>query len=305
MINIQKVTHYYQQYKALDSIECHLPHRKCIALLGENGAGKSTLMKLLVGNLQASSGKVIINNHLMYPESEARRFIGYLPESLSLYKNMTVKNYLQWLGRMHDLSRLLFRKRLDWVVEYCQLEKLLPMNMHQLSKGMQQRVGLAQALLHEPAVLILDEVHSGLDHQQSLAINQILKTLSEQHLILVSTHRLHTIAQVADQALVLDQGKLCAFDDLDTLMGRYHNQNVFEITIKFTSGITKKFQSLCANDNVICLNESISEQSITYECQINKDISDFLRTMTTEFDLIEAKKKAYHLSDVFNKLTQN
>jgi ABC-2 type transport system ATP-binding protein len=322
MIKIKNVTHYYKSHKALNNIQCDLSHKQCIALLGENGAGKSTLMKLLVGNLQASQGEVWINGHLMYPESRARRFIGYLPESIYMYPEMRVYDYLRWISSMHDLNDLQFKTHLSWIIDRCQLQTLLMLPIAHLSKGMKQRVGLAQALIHRPKVLILDEVHSGLDYQQSQRINQILRELAQEHLVIVSTHRLHTVEEIADQALILDTGTLCAFDRLETLQATYQTKPYFKVKVlchqvnHYLNEVIE-FKKFCTDINVTVLTHNLSVLSsnatssiqthvLSYNCSLPfEEYTEFLKSLLQKFEVIEAYQETPHLAEVFSKLTQS
>ena len=322
MIKIKNVTHYYKSHKALNNIQCDLSHKQCIALLGENGAGKSTLMKLVVGNLQASEGEVWIDGHLMYPESQARRLIGYLPESIYMYPEMRVYDYLRWIGSMHDLDDRHFKNHLSWMIDRCQLQKLLMLPIDHLSKGMKQRVGLAQALIHRPKVLVLDEVHSGLDYQQSQRINKILRELSQDHLVIVSTHRLHTVEEIADQALILDTGTLCAFDRLETLQMTYQTKPYFKVKIvchnidDYLNEVTQ-FTKFCKARDIMVINHHLSTLSSTsislahthvlsYDCILPLDgYVAFLKLVTSKFEVIEAYQETPHLAEVFSKLTQS
>jgi ABC-2 type transport system ATP-binding protein len=204
-----------------------------LGLLGPNGAGKSTLMKILTGYLAPTSGKTIVNGFDMAQQSlEARRTIGYLPEHNPLYPDLYVREYLQFMGGLHRLGRKL-NKRIDEVIESVGITDEQHKKIGQLSKGYRQRVGLAQALLHEPPVLILDEPTSGLDPNQIAEIRQLIAGLGRERIVLFSTHIMQEVEAVCNRIVIIHQGKLVADKSLSPTDGNASVEKLFrELTKK-------------------------------------------------------------------------
>jgi ABC-2 type transport system ATP-binding protein len=204
-----------------------------LGLLGPNGAGKSTLMKILTGYLAPTSGKTIVNGFDMAQQSlEARRTIGYLPEHNPLYPDLYVREYLQFMGGLHHLGRKL-NKRIDEVIESVGITDEQHKKIGQLSKGYRQRVGLAQALLHEPQVLILDEPTSGLDPNQIAEIRQLIAGLGRDRIVLFSTHIMQEVEAVCNRIVIIHQGKLVADTTLSPTDGNISVEKLFhELTKK-------------------------------------------------------------------------
>jgi ABC-2 type transport system ATP-binding protein len=214
MIELHAVAHRYGSHQALLALSLRLEGPQLIALIGANGAGKSTLIRALVGEIDPSEGRIFICDEEMYPESPARRLIGYLPEESRPYSESSVYEYLHLMASLRGLGGSSRREAIEWASARCDLNDLLSTPIKALSKGMKQRVGLAQAILHKPPVLILDELSSGLDPHQAHALLRLLKDLSTESLVLISTHRLDTIENYADQVCLLEKGGLKAYGPL-------------------------------------------------------------------------------------------
>ena len=217
MIELQAVAHQYGAHHALHALSLRLEGPQLIALIGANGAGKSTLIKALVGEIDPSEGRIFICDEEMYPESPARRLIGYLPEESRPYPESSVYEYLHLMATLRGLSGSTRREAIEWASARCALKDLLSTPIKALSKGMKQRVGLAQAILHNPPVLILDELSSGLDPHQAHALLRLLKERSTESLVLISTHRLDMVEGYADQVCILEDGALKAYGPLPHL----------------------------------------------------------------------------------------
>ena len=212
--NIQKQ---YDGQKAVDNISFELHPGEIVGFLGPNGAGKSTTLKMIAGVLMPDAGKITINNQLVQMDSIAsKKLIGYLPESNPLYKDLYVKEYLQFLGTIHQVNQL--SNRIKEVIDFLQLGLMQHKKIGELSKGYQQRLGIAAAIIHQPALLLLDEPTSGLDPNQLIEIREVIKQLSKHSMILFSSHILQEVTAVCSRVLVMHQGRLVANEPMEELL---------------------------------------------------------------------------------------
>ncbi len=202
------LSHAYQGVRALDSITLYQRGPGCVALIGANGAGKSTLLRGLVGAQRLSAGVITLNQRALYPESEARAEVGYLSEQTPLPPALSIYEVLKGSAILHKVPRKQRAGAIERVIHECNLHELSGRRCDTLSRGQRQRVGLATAIVHRPTMLVLDEVHSGLDPLQTREINAVLKQLSRTCLLVMSTHRLAAAEQIADHYWVLHQGAL-------------------------------------------------------------------------------------------------
>ncbi len=213
MIEISHLTKRYARHLAVDDISFNVAPGDVVGFLGPNGAGKSTTLKMLTGFLPPSSGAASIAGHDIFRQSlEARRHIGYMPENVPLYIEMRVKEYLAFRAALKGLKGKRLRSRVGEVIETCALSDMRRRMIKTLSKGYRQRVGLADALVHEPDLLILDEPTNGLDPNQIRSIRQLIRQLGEKFTILVSTHILSEVEMTCNRVVIIDEGKIRAAD---------------------------------------------------------------------------------------------
>lgn len=218
-IIVQNLTKIYGQQRALDNISFTAPAGQIMGLLGPNGAGKTTTMKILTCYLSQTSGSASVYGHDVETDSLAvRRLVGYLPEHNPLYKDMYVREYLTFAGRANKVANL--SARIDELVDLTGLGRERHKRIGALSKGYRQRVGLAQAMLHDPKVLILDEPTSGLDPNQLAEIRTLIKQLGQEKTVIFSTHIMQEVQALCDRVLIIDRGKLVADDPIDRLQSR-------------------------------------------------------------------------------------
>ena len=209
MIEAVGLTKYYGDFAAIDNVSFSINQGEVVAFLGPNGAGKSTSMKLLTGYLAATKGVARIAGHDMATDRIAgAKQLGYLPENGPLYPDMTPRSLLQFFGEARGIPTKNLKERMAKVVELCSLKTVYGKPIGKLSKGFRQRVGMAQALLHEPDVLILDEPTAGLDPNQIHDVRQTLKQIGKEKTILLSTHILQEVEAVASRVLFINEGKL-------------------------------------------------------------------------------------------------
>lgn len=211
MIEVNHLTKWYGPNLAIDDLTFSIPAGQIVGFLGPNGAGKSTTLRILTGFIPPTLGSATIAGHDVVTQSAAvRSKIGYLPESTPLYPEMRVEEYLHYRGKLHRMDRSNRVRRIDEVCDRCGLTAVLGRLIGQLSKGNRQRVGLAQALLHDPPVLILDEPTAGLDPNQITHVRQLISELRGKHTIILSTHILPEIEKSADHVLVIASGQIVA-----------------------------------------------------------------------------------------------
>jgi ABC-2 type transport system ATP-binding protein len=218
MIHVERLTKRYFGRAAVDGVSFNVNRGEIVGLLGPNGAGKTTIMRILSGFMPASEGTVRIAGHDVFRESnEVRRLIGYMPEHNPLHRDMRVREYLKFRARLKGLSRVRSRERVDVVMQQCGLTKVHRKLIAHLSKGFQQRVGLADALVHEPELIILDEPTIGLDPNQIRAVRQLIRDLGQNHTVLISTHILPEVEMTCTRVLILHQGRILAADTTENL----------------------------------------------------------------------------------------
>ncbi|MCA8917004.1 MAG: ATP-binding cassette domain-containing protein [Planctomycetes bacterium] len=228
MIEVKGITKFYGDFKALDDVSFSVKKGEVLGFLGPNGAGKSTTMKVLTTYISASEGTASVDGFDVHVNPhEVRKRIGYLPETPPLYADMTVEDYLLFAGQARGIGGGNLKERLDSVVADCGLRNKLKSRIVELSKGYKQRTGLAQALIHDPDVLILDEPTSGLDPMQIVGIRKLIERLRENRCIIFSTHILQEATAVADRLVIINGGKKVADGTVDELSSKYNDvQNV-------------------------------------------------------------------------------
>lgn len=227
MLSVENLFKFYGDFLALDDVSFHVGQGEVVGLLGPNGAGKSTSMKTIVGFLPLSKGRIRVDglDITRYP-IESRRRIGYLPEHTSLYTDMRVREYLTYRAQLKGVGWRARKSRVDYVIEATGLEDRTRQTIETLSKGYKQRVGIADALVGDPGLLILDEPTIGLDPNQIREVRGLLDRLAERHTILLSTHILPEVERVCDRVVVIAQGKIAADDSIAGLRARYRENAV-------------------------------------------------------------------------------
>lgn len=233
MIEARGLTKFYGNFLAIEDVTFRVRAGEIVGFLGPNGSGKTTTMRILTGYMPPSSGTALIAGYDVVSQSlEARRHIGYMPETVPLYTEMSVEDYLEFMGRLRGMDRERLRRRISQVVDLCQLGDYRYTLIGKLSKGYRQRVGLAQAILHEPEVLILDEPTIGIDPIQVVETRQLIKDLGRDHTILLSTHILPEVSMVCQRVLIIHEGVLVAEDTPANLAGRLQVTERLELQVK-------------------------------------------------------------------------
>ena len=230
-IQVQQLSKFYGSQKAVDSISFEVGKGEILGFLGPNGAGKSTTMRMITGYIAPDQGEIRVLGNAVTPENTAiRRHIGYLPEHNPLYLDMYVREYLAYIARVYRLPAP--AKRVDEVIRQTGLAPEAHKTIRMLSKGYRQRVGLAQAIIHDPEVLILDEPTSGLDPNQLLEIRALIKALGKNKTILLSTHIMQEVQALCDRVVIIDQGHIVADGPLRLLSQQI--EGTFAVTVTFS-----------------------------------------------------------------------
>ncbi len=215
-IKIKSLTKSFGAINAVRNVSFNVSHGEVLGFLGPNGAGKSTTMKMITGFLEPTSGTVEVNGHdVLENPLSVKRSIGYLPEGAPAYGEMTVKNFLNFIADIRQLNGAIRKKRLDEVIETINIGTVIDQSIETLSKGFKRRVGLAQAILHDPNILILDEPTDGLDPNQKHEVRNLIKKMSKEKAIIISTHILEEVDAVCTRAIIISSGELL-FDGTPT-----------------------------------------------------------------------------------------
>ncbi len=233
MIDVKSLTMDYGVTRALDGVSFDVKEKEIVGLLGPNGAGKTTIMRLLTTYLYPTSGTAVIGGvDITEDPLRVRQMLGYLPETPPLYMDMRVDEYIAFVGQSRGLQGSELKKRKDWVIEATQIAGVWKHNLNEISLGFRQRVGLAQALIHDPKVVILDEPTSGLDPMQIIGIRKLIKDLSQTKTIIFSTHILQEASAVADRLVIIDRGKIVANGTLQELKVQRGKDVTFAVTLQ-------------------------------------------------------------------------
>ena len=238
MIHVENLTKYYGDYAAVRNVSFDVERGQVVGFLGPNGAGKSTTMRILTGYLTATSGKASIDGHdVFWDPIAARRRVGYLSEGCPLYTEMRVEEYLRFRGGLKGLNRRETNTRLGYVLDRCWLRDVRRQLIGTLSKGYRQRVGLADALIANPPVLVLDEPTVGLDPAQIRETRKLIKELGKEHTVLLSTHVLPEVEMTCDHVILIYQGKVAAKGSLDALRRKFPGKTLEDVFVQITGAV--------------------------------------------------------------------
>lgn len=300
----------FGNFIAVDNIDLDVNRGEVVGFLGPNGAGKSTTMKMLTGFLEPDNGEVLICDvDLKESPLKAKEFIGYLPEGAPTYSDMEVSEFLSFVGKMRGLNNpKLLKSRLSDMAEQINLKEVWDSPIETLSKGFKRRVGIAQALIHDPDVLILDEPTDGLDPNQKYEMRKLIKNISTNKAIVISTHILEEVEAVCSRAIIIANGKILANETPEILGNMFANKNTVSIKIaaKLDKSLIKDIKSALNYKDVIIrtYNKKLFEISISDEkdnLNLNKIVAEIKKF---KFNIDEAGFLKSNLDDVFRKITQ-
>ena len=257
----EDVTKLYGNQPALDKISFSVDSGTILGILGPNGAGKSTLLKIVAGYLRPSSGTVSVNNLKAEPDNnEFKRLIGYLPENNPLYTDLYVREYLELVAGLYKITNR--KRRIGEMIELTGLGPEMHKKIGALSKGYRQRVGLAQALIHDPALLILDEPTSALDPAQLVEIRQMIRNISANKTVLLSTHIMQEVEAICDKVMILNQGKIVAMETPEKIK-KLTIQQLRKVEVEFLDPVASK---IFANIENIVRTEQLTEKKFIIYC---------------------------------------
>ena len=308
MIEVDRLTKRYGNLKAVDEVSFQVEKGEILGFLGPNGAGKTTTMRILTCFLPATEGTARVAGYDVFEDAmEVKRRIGYLPEHPPIYDEMTVDSYLQFVARIKGVSPEDHKRRLQEVKEKVRIEDYGKRLIKHLSKGFKQRVGLAQALIHDPEVLILDEPTVGLDPNQIKEVRELIKNLSGNHTIILSTHILPEVSMTCQRVVIISDGKIVAVDTPENLTRQ--QQGAARIYLEARGPELEVQKRLKEIDGVLMVESNLLEgeavSSFRIETELKQDVRGRIAKSVIEggFELLELRSLQLSLEEVFTQLT--
>ena len=317
MIEVKNLVKKYGDHLAVDHLSFHVDEGQIYGFLGPNGAGKSTTMNIMTGYIATTVGEVLINGMNILDEPEkVKKCIGYLPEQPPLYFDMTVEEYLKFAAELKKIKKAERRDQIEQVMEMTGIAAMRERLIRNLSKGYRQRVGLAQAILGYPEILILDEPTVALDPKQIIEIRELIRSLSKNHTIILSSHILSEISAVCDYVMIINHGKLVASDTTENLEKMTMGSNTLEMEVKGKKEDVKKMlesveeiQSLEWDDKDQKNNENGEEHTVSFTIKTDEsvDIREklFYKLAEARIPILKMQATRVSLEDVFLELTEN
>lgn len=311
MIKVEHLTKYYGDFLAVSDLSFEIEEGHVYGFLGPNGAGKTTTMNIMTGCLSATSGRVEVGGHDIFEEAgQAKRLIGYLPEQPPLYMNETTAEYLRFVGEAKGLRGDELRAQIDRVIGQVRIEAVRDRRISALSKGYKQRVGIAQALLGNPKVIILDEPTVGLDPIQIIEIRDLIRELGREHTVILSSHILSEVQAICEKILIIAHGKLVAFDTPDKLERSLLSANEITFTTDAKSDVVRGLLTKVDHLTDVELEEREDGLLSARFKTDSKDIYAVSRQLFFAFaeedqPLLELNLKKASLEDIFIELTES
>jgi ABC-2 type transport system ATP-binding protein len=306
MIEALHLSKSFGPIEAVKDLSFDIREGEVVGLLGPNGAGKSTTIKMLTGYLRPTSGSVKVAELDASRDIQAiRRRIGYMPQDIPLYEDMVVLDYLHFIADIRQISAAGRREKLKEVAERCSIEKVMTQSIGTLSSGYKQRVGLAQALIHNPDILILDEPTSDLDPNQIVEIRNLIKDIGKEKTVIVSSHILSEVQATCGRVMIISEGRLVADGSPDELLARERSENIVHITF-LEVGAEEGVEALERIDGVSRV-KALEEGRFIVEAGKGKDIRPFLFHLAVAHNwvILEMWTEQISLEQVFRKLTLN
>ncbi len=310
-IAVRNLTKLYGDQKAVDSISFDVRTGEILGFLGPNGAGKTTTMKIITCYMPPNAGKVEVDGLDIADHAlEVRRKIGYLPEMNPLYLDMNLIEYLEYAAQLQGLRGAELQHRLKEMIRVCGLESVRHKDIGEMSKGFRQRVGLAQAMIHDPDVLILDEPTSGLDPNQIVEIRNLIKELGRAKTVVLSTHILSEVQATCDRVLIINEGKIVADGTPEQLRQSFQGGESLTLELRAAGGdslqqVAPKLRGLTHVTNVTLVSQKDSASKFELDIEKGSDVREaaFRLAVSEGWVILEMHRKVTSLEDVFRKLT--
>lgn len=311
MIAVENLSRRYGRFEALKGISFQIDRGEIVGFLGPNGAGKTTTMKILTGFISPTGGRATVDGFDVVGDSlDVRRRLGYLPEAAPIYGEMRVMDYLDFVGRVRGLEQAERASAIDRVAEECDIVDRLQQTVGTLSKGYRQRVGLAQALLHQPPILILDEPTSGLDPNQILAIRNLIRRIGQSRTVILSTHILQEVQATCDRVLILHQGRIVADAPTDQLRSTTVGGTLTRVsfapgTVRLAASVILEKLSAIAGVSRVTSQQEPEPGADSFEVLADRDVRADLFQLAVDqgLQLVELHRERSTLEEVFRRLT--
>jgi len=306
MIQVTNLSKSYGPKVAISNVTFDVKQGEILGFLGPNGAGKTTTMRILCGYMPASSGTITVDGYDVFANSlDARRRIGYLPESVPLYPEMTVEGYLHFMAQIRGVTGKLRKDRVEQVMKLSHVDHVRRTFIGRLSRGYRQRVGIAQALVHDPPVLVLDEPTVGLDPKQITETRQLIKNLGGSHTILLSTHILPEVSMTCNRVVIINGGQVVAEDTPDNLTKRLRGAERINLEIRGPADAVQN--ALRRVPNVLAVESQPNDGPLRFlvDCAVGQDVREDLAATVVGngWGLLELRSVGMSLEEVFLKLT--
>jgi gliding motility-associated transport system ATP-binding protein len=308
MIEVEHLTKRYGPVTAVDDVSFRVEKGEILGFLGPNGAGKTTTMRVLTGYMPATEGKAVVAGHDVFQDPiEAKRRTGYLPETPPLYPEMTIREYLHFVARLRlgKTTKAQRTQRVETVMRRTRVDDMADRHCAKLSKGYRQRVGLAQALIHDPEVLILDEPTAGLDPKQIIETRDLIRSLAGDHTIVLSTHILPEVAQTCQRVIIINKGRVVAVDTPDNLTQQLKGAATIYVQVAGDGQAADTLRTLPGVRNVSIVDDHGSMTGYEIEAEPNHDVRrDVARAVVERgWGLLELRPMRLSLEEIFLQLT--
>jgi ABC-2 type transport system ATP-binding protein len=308
MIEVKNLVKDYKVVRALDGVSFKIEKGEVVGFLGPNGAGKTTCMKIITGFISATAGEVkVASLDVVENGVEVRKRIGYLPENAPLYPDMTPREYLAFVSTLRGIDSKEVPKRIEKVAQVVGITDRLDQEIGTLSKGYRQRVGLAQAMIHEPEILILDEPTSGLDPNQIVEMRDIIKEIGKQRTVILSTHNLPEVTATCNRIIIIHKGRIAADGTPDEIQSAHGGGNFYlvEVEKRDSVDLTSLFSGIAGVKHVAMLASSGTSQRLRIEGVENKDLRKDIFELCVQkgLTLLGLQRERLDLETIFQRIT--
>jgi len=308
VIDVRNVTKSYGTFEAVKDVSFTVEQGEILGFLGPNGAGKTTMMKMITCYMPPTGGTITVDGLDVIADSMAvRKKIGYLPESTPLYEEMGVRDYLNFVADVRRIQGSERTRAMERVISVTGLSKVIHKDIHELSKGYRQRVGFAQAIIHDPEILVLDEPTTGLDPNQIIEIRNLIRELGESKTIIFSTHIMQEVQATSDRVLIIDQGRIAAQGTTEELKASIEGQMRLDIVLR--NADKSKFIETINSEALIHLEDIRVQKNGDLEAALKVDAGSdpreqlFDMAVSNNWKILESSPSSFTLEDVFRKLT--